>query len=146
MATPEDALRSFIIGLSAFAAQTPVPAVRTDRAMQKDTLPFVIIGFDRETPYTSFEGTGGLVNSFARIRVCASSRESTRAIAEIIRTNNANPGTGLAGYTGTPLAGVTFAAAMHDHDEFDFVFFMDESDEGYYVQDCIYQIQRTETV
>lgn len=135
-ATLENVLKDLITGLSAVAALTGT--VRTDWAAQKDPLPFILIGVDRETPWNDLSGKGGLIKADVRIRCCAATRTLTRQMTDALRTNGTTPGTGLEGYSGT-VDGVAIGELLWDHSEFDYVPYEDGTDNGYYVIDAVYQ-------
>lgn len=64
------------------------------------TWPAVLIELDIEEPANTLDGKGGLVFADVTITSRATTRLGSRALAEAIRVNGTNPGTGLAGYSG----------------------------------------------
>ncbi len=111
MALDED-IRTALLTLASVTARCGTGSaarIRTDNLEPADkdqitsTQDAIIIQVDSETPLNSLDGKGGRrMASF--VLVCrAVSRKRARALAEAVRTNNTNPGTGLAGYSSSTL-------------------------------------------
>ena len=135
-ASLEHALRTLITGLSAFAAITPAPAVRPYKLSQADfkagTSPLgVIISSQEEEHQVSLEGLGGGVSAKASVYAVAETFEAAWSLAETIRLNGTNPGTGLAGFKGT-VAGLAIQMISVDKTTKGFIAYEDGGDEGYY--------------
>ena len=140
-ATIEEGLRSFLLTLDAVTALTTT--IRPDELATGDTLPAITITVETEEPQNSLDGLGGLVNATITISSLSETKAEARAIAEAIRINGTNPGTGLAGYTG--LAGTfTIDAYLIDRSS-GYVAEEDGSDTGLYAVDSTYNIWFAET-
>lgn len=75
--------------------------IRPDKFHEEDgTLPAILIEVDNESPQNDLTGRGGLRLGDVTITCRAATRQGARALAEAIRVNGTNPGTGLAGYAG----------------------------------------------
>lgn len=116
----EEALRELLISFEAVAALTAVGTtgdylIRPDRLEQDDdeTQPHVVIEVDREDPQNDLTGKGGLVYAEVTIRCRDRTKAGARALAEAIRRNDTDPGTGLAGYHGT-ISGFSLDAVLED--------------------------------
>jgi hypothetical protein len=150
----EDALATLIGGLTAVQAMRPNIPIRPFKLAVSDNLncgPAVIIAPQGEEHENDLSGRGGAVTWTGFIRCVGEKWHDCRALAEAIRSNNTDPGTGLAGFAGTvsvPLpdgSSATFELEIvtYDKKEFSFIFQTDASDEGDYVIDatltCNYQ-------
>lgn len=109
----EETLVALLKGLSAVTAivgEGNAARIRPDRLDQGETLPAILMEVDEE-PQNDLDGIGGLVYSDVTLTCRATTKAAARALAEAIRLNGTNPGTGLAGYHGT-VASVTFDATL----------------------------------
>lgn len=94
----EDGLRTLLLSFDAVSAITTT--IRPDRLNEDDELPAIMIELDTEEDQNDLDGLGGLVRSTIMITALANQKTVARALAEAIRVNGTNPGTGLAGYAG----------------------------------------------
>jgi len=109
----EETLVAFLKSLTAVTAiigTGNAARIRPDRLDQGETLPAILMQVD-ETPQNDLDGLGGLVYADVTLTCRANTKTAARALAEAIRLNGTNPGTGLAGYHGT-VASVTFDATL----------------------------------
>jgi len=81
---------------------------------------------------------GGLVMATVRIRTISNLKSQARALAEALRTNGTDPGTGLAGYDGT--VNSMLIKAKLDHKQSGYIPEEDGSDSGRYAVDSTYSI------
>lgn len=65
------------------------------------TVPCIVIDVDQETPANDLSGKGGLVFAAVVVTCRDDDQSDSHALAEAVRLNGTNPGTGLAGYSGT---------------------------------------------
>lgn len=145
MATLETALRTKILALDAVSALTTT--VRWDKLDEDDdlkTVSAVVISVEQEEPYNDLAGVGGLVKATVRISSLSESKARARSIAEAIRINGSNPGTGLAGFSGVS-NGVEMDCILQ-RNELGFFPYIDDSDDGFYFVDSIYQVDYGETI
>lgn len=63
----------------------------------------ILIEVDRQEHLNDLQGRGGLVVGEVTITCRAATRAASDALAEAVRTNGTDPGTGLAGYASTLL-------------------------------------------
>jgi hypothetical protein len=103
----EEALRAFLVTLDAVTALTAVGTtgdyrIRPDRLEEDDDerQEHVIIEVDQERPQNDLSGKGGLVYADVTLRCRGPTKKRARALAEAVRVNGTDPGTGLAGYEG----------------------------------------------
>jgi hypothetical protein len=94
----EKELRKTLVGLS--AVQGLVIDRVWDEWFRSKIVPALVFEIDHEGRENDLEGRGGLVDAQANIICRANTRAEARALAEAVRTNNTDPGTGLAGYAG----------------------------------------------
>jgi len=95
----EKELRDAILGMSAVTGL--VVARIWDEWFRTETLPAVVYEFDNEDQSNDLEGLSRLRIADINIICRADTRAGSRALAEAMRLNGTNPGTGLAGYTST---------------------------------------------
>lgn len=113
--------------------------IRPDRLQQDDdeTQEHVIIEVDNEEHLNDLTGKGGRVMADITLRCRAKTKAEARSLAEAVKLNGTNPGTGMAGYSGT-LDGKTVDFWLEDeqtvYEPVD-----DGSDEGVY---AVYQSYR----
>lgn len=145
MATVEANLRTLLLTFSGVTSQVgtgDAARIRPDRLHQDEDLPGVIIEVDGEDPLNDLAGVGGRVYAAVNIKCRAATKAVARALAESIRSNDTDPGTGLAGYSGTPdsdlidgvLEGMTTSFTPAG----------EGSDQGYYDVDCSYNVTYAE--
>ncbi len=113
--------------------------IRPDRLHEDDTFPAIIVEVDRETPQNDISGVGGLRISSVNLICRATTRAGSRALAEAVRVNGTNPGTGLAGYTSATLDAVLESMTTG------FVPKDDGSDQGWYDTNMDFTTIQTET-
>jgi hypothetical protein len=135
-ASVEQILTQVIAGLSAFRQLSPAPTVRPYKIPQSEFKAgtgalAVIVESPEETHQNDLDGRGGGVSAAASVEAVAEVFDDAWNLAEIIRTNGTNPGTGLAGFTGT-VAGSWIQRISVDVTHKGFVAYEDGSDEGYY--------------
>lgn len=124
--------------------------IRPYKLWQKDDItesPAVVIRVNREEDQNDMEYEGGLIIADVSVVAIAMELEDTRDLAKRIKTNNTNPGTGLAhGEWNTLAVPLNVQSCCCLYTEYDFIFFGDDSDEGYYVADTHYTIIYDETI
>ena len=135
-ASLEQILTQIVTGLSSFRQISPAPTVRPYKIQQTEFRAgtgalAVIVESPEETHQNDLDGRGGGISAQASVEAVAEVFDDAWNLAEILRTNNANPGTGLAGYTGT-VAGSWVQRISVDTTRKGFVPYEDGSDEGYY--------------
>jgi len=109
----EETLTTFLKSLSTVTAiigEGNAARIRPDRLDQSETLPAILLEVDEE-PQNDLSGVGGLVYADATLTCRAATKTAARALAEAVRLNGTDPGTGLAGYHGT-VSSVTFDATL----------------------------------
>ena len=145
----EDALYSVVSGLS--AVQTLLgssnPIVRPFKFEEGDNL--AVAGGILITPVNAdhkdtLDERGGGVSAIVKIRSVAEKAKQARALSEAVRSNGTNPGTGLVDYSGTT-SGFVVQAVTLNTEEYDFVPYGDDSDEGLFIFDYLYQVDYFET-
>jgi hypothetical protein len=150
MATVEANLRTLLLtfsGVTTLVGTGDAARIRPDRLHQDaDKIPVgkggVIIEVDNEAPLNDLSGVGGRVYADVNLKCRAASKAVARALAESIRSNDTDPGTGLAGYNGTPDAD-EIDAVLEDMTT-SFTPAGDGSDQGYYDVDCSYSVTYAE--
>lgn len=63
--------------------------------------PHLVIDIDDDNPQNDLTGKGGLRFAILTVTCRATTMARSKALAEAVRVNGTNPGTGLAGYTGS---------------------------------------------
>ncbi len=149
MAELEADLRAYLLTLTPVTALVGTGAtarIRPDRLHESDdrTQPAVIIEVDSEDPENDLMGVGGLVYASVNLRCRALEKEDSRSLAEAIRLNGTDPGTGLAGFSGT--AGSMSIDAVLENTSTSFVKDDDGSDQGFYDTNCLYEISHSEVI
>lgn len=106
--------------------------IRPDRLQETDdnTQPAIIIEVDNERPLNDIGGIGGRRYVEVTLRCRARTKAVARSLAEAVRVNGTNPGTGLAGYCGT-VAGKVYDAYLDD-EQTAFTPAEEGSDQGWY--------------
>lgn len=113
--------------------------IRPARYRESDTLPAIIIEVDSENPRNSLDGLGGLVYADVNIQCRAFEQEDARALAEAVRVNGTDPGTGMAG---TDQSG--FQAVLESTSAAMFIPEDAASAKGYFNVDCLYTVSFAE--
>lgn len=143
----EESLRTYLLTLEAVTALVGTgdsARIRPDRLHQDEDLPAVVIEVDYEDHLNDLDGKGGLVYADVNVKCRAETKAVSRQLAEAIRTNDTDPGTGLAGYTGT--AGDQTIGAVLEDETTGFRPAGDGSDRGYYDTDMSFMISYNEDV
>ncbi len=109
--------------------------IRPDRLGESDTPPAIIIEVDDENPRNTIDGLGGLVYADVNIQCRAFEKEDARALAEAVRVNGTDPGTGMAG-----TSQAAFHAVLENTSAALFVPEDAASQRGYFVVDCLYTV------
>lgn len=95
--------------LSDMSAVTTLVSTRIwDEWFRSDTYPAIVIEVDNEEQQNIIDGTGEVFIADINIICRADTRKASRSLAEAVRLNGTDPGTGLAGYDGE------FKAALLD--------------------------------
>jgi hypothetical protein len=135
---PEQALCILAKSLAAVTALTG-SRIRPMKFSLKDDIsagPGLLIFPLQETNQIDLSGRGGAESFTMLLRCVAETMTKARQLASAVRDNNTNPGTGFEGYSGTPIgSGISIQMITLDSKTFDQIFYMDGSDEGYYVVD-----------
>ena len=104
----DEKIRTALLAMASVTARTGTGSaarIRTDNLEPRDqvtaTQDAIIIQVDSETPLNDLSGKGGRRMSSVVLVCRGVSRNRARALAEAVRVNGTNPGTGLAGYSGT---------------------------------------------
>ncbi len=150
MATVEANLRTLLLtfsGVTDLVGTGDAARIRPARLHQdKDKIPKdkggVIIEVDSEDPLNDLDGVGGRVYADVNIKCRAATNEVARTLAESIRRNDTNPGTGLAGYSGTVNA--TVIDAVLEDTTPSFTPAGEGNDQGYFDVDCSYNVTYAE--
>lgn len=148
MAEIEESLRTYLLTLTALTGISGIGTgdaapIRPDRLHETDDDIGVIIEVD-EDKLNDLTGRGGRVMADVNLVCRARTKEVSRQIAEAIRLNGTDPGTGLAGYTGA--AGSQTIDAWLEDMQTGFVKDEDGSDQGFYDTNCSYVITFTEVI
>lgn len=117
--------------------------IRPDRLEESDSRPAIAIEIDDEDPQNSLDGLGGLVYADVSIFSSARTKTAARALAEAIRLNGTDPGTGLAGVC-TTVGGVQFDAVL-ESTQVDYKSLNDGSGQGNWTVNSLYVVSFTET-
>lgn len=97
-------IRAALAGMTAVTAivgDGSAARIRPDRPYQGESPPLIIVEIDSEDIENDLTGRADRVQFTATITCRDSSRSRARQLAEAVRTNGTDPGTGLAGYSGT---------------------------------------------
>jgi hypothetical protein len=141
-------IRTLLLTLSAvtdLVGTGDAARIRPDKLDQADddSLQAIIVEVDSEEPALGLDGKGGRVYADVTLRCRARQKSQARAVADAVRTNGTDPGTGLAGYNGT-VNGHTLDAWLEDT-QTSFTPADDGSDEGFYDVFCSYRLTFEET-
>lgn len=140
-------LRTYLLTLgtvTTLVGEGGLGRIRPDRLHEGETLPAVIMQVDNERPLNTLDGKGGRVYADVTLICRAQEKEDARTLAEAIRVNGTDPGTGLAGYNGA--AGDSTIDAWLEDQNTSFTPAADGSDQGFYDVFCNYVITYAETV
>lgn len=136
--------------LLTFDAVTAITGTGDDARIRPDYFPqdetankSISIEVDNQNHLNDISGKGGLVYADVTLRCRAQQKEDARALAEAIRVNGADPGTGLAGYKGT-VAGTVYDAVLED-EQTSRTPMADGSDRGWFDVFCNYVVSYAET-
>jgi hypothetical protein len=140
----EAGLIQFIQSLDAVNALRAGIPVRVLKMWQRDTLPVVLIEPTREEYQNDLDGLGGGVAWGGNVVCVAETFDEVRLLIEAIRTNNTDPGTGLAGRRDS-LGSFGVQMATMDSAHFQFVPFDDGSDEGFFFGEAAVSIDYQES-
>jgi len=146
----EDVVRDFLLtrtAVTAIVAKHPTagdPCIRPDTLHEKDQLPAIVITVEEEDYHNDLSAKSGLARAMLTISCLAATRRDSRLLAEAVRVNGTNPGTGLAGFKG--LAGGLQIHAQLNGSQTAFVAQGDKSDQGWYATDAAYEVDYPETV
>jgi hypothetical protein len=149
MATIEESLATYLLTLSALTGISGIGTgnsapIRPDRLAEEDGDIGVIIEVDNENKLNDLTGRGGRVMANVNLVCRAPTKKVSRQIAEAIRLNDTDPGTGLAGFGGT-VGGLTFDAWLEDTVT-SFIKDDDGSDQGFYDTNCSYMVTYAEVI
>lgn len=124
--------------------------IRPYKLWQKDELkdgPAIIIKVNREDDQNDIECEGGTVIADVSVICIAEERADSRALMRAVKYNGTTPGTGLAhGNWNEAASPLEIESCCFVYAEFDFTFYSDDSDEGYYWADCHYTVIYTEAI
>lgn len=115
---------------------------QSDEEDQSETLPAVVIDVMDETPQNSLDGGDGMVVSNIGVRCFALTKALARQVAEAVRVNGTDPGTGLASHTDYASGGFD---AIHTTTEFDVHPLDNGGDDVFYEVSGIYQVTFPQT-
>ena len=111
-------LRTLLLTLNAVTALVGTgdsARIRPDKLAQgdDDSLQAIIIEVDDERPQNDLSGTSLRRYADVTIRCQARTKAQARAVALAVKLNGTDPGTGLAGYTGT-VSGTLYSIYLED--------------------------------
>lgn len=104
--------------------------------------PTIVIDMIEETPQNTLDGGDGMVIAAVSVRCIAQTKKVARQLAEAVRVNGTDPGTGLAGFNGlTDLDDEREEfSAIHMRNVFDAMQWEDGGDEWVYEVASLYEI------
>lgn len=140
--TIEEAIRAHLLTLTAVTAITST--IRPGELQQSDALPAITIGVKSKKSFTDLSGKGGLVSAILMVSSISSRESGATGLAEAIRVNGTDPGTGLAGFRGT--AGSLQIHATLTEDAVNYYAYEDGKDAGFFACEAIYDVMYSETV
>lgn len=141
-----DIFDELVTVLRTFSAVTAVVGtgtaarIRPARFRRVETLPAIAIEILSNDPQNTLDGKGGLNFATVAITCRAVEPDDAMSLAQKIRTNSTNPGTGLAGYSGSPLDAVCTSDPVVG-----FTYADDSSDQGWWDAVSEYDLIFTET-
>jgi len=115
---------------------------QSDEEDNSETLPAVVIDVMDETPQNTLDGGDGMVVANVGVRCFALTKALARQVAEAIRVNGTDPGTGLAAHTGYADGGFD---GIHIRTEFDVHPLDDGQDRVFYEVSGMYQLTFSQT-
>lgn len=141
-------LRTALLSMSAVTALVGTSysaRIRPYRLQQDDagSSEHIIIEVDSVDHANTLDGLGGRIFADVTLRCIGPTLARANALAEAVRVNGTNPGTGLAGYSGT-VNGHQFDAVLMD-EAVNFVPSDDGRDDGYYSVLAGYNVTVSET-
>lgn len=121
--------------------------IRTDRLHDGDvwhnneSRPAILVEVDAEEKVNDLSGKGGAAFCGVTVTCYAKTRADARALAEAVRVNGTNPGTGLAGYGDNSTAFNCIVESVQTT----FLPFEDGSEDGWYACVMACEVFATET-
>jgi len=142
----EDELCAALLDMSAVSALTGTgdgARIRPYRLHARDNRKeeHIVIEVDSEDRENTLDGKGGLVLATVNVSCRAMTRSEVNTLAEAVRINGTNPGTGLAGYGGS---GTTFDSWLEDETP-SMTPWGDGSERVWHTVEQGYMVQYTET-
>lgn len=151
--TIESSIRARLLNLAAVTAIVGSGSdarIRPHKLWQKDDLkdgPAIMVVVNREEDQNDLNCEGGLIIADISVMCVANTNDAARSLAKAVKYNGTSPGTGLAhAEWNLPTAPLAVESCCYVYTECGFVFFADESDEGYYYADCHYTVIYAESV
>lgn len=120
--------------------------IRPDRPHEDDPddQPGILVAIEAEEAQNDLEGETGLVKATVVLTSYDREKADARALAEAIRRNGTNPGTGLSGYSGNA-GSEGHIDAWWIRNDLEFVQLEEGSDEGWYLVHSEYSVWFTQT-
>lgn len=143
MATIFDALTTQIKTLTTVTALVG-DRIRPLKLAQKDDLtappngvggPSLLISPVQNVAQNDLSARGGAKSLSVLFRCVAETLADAQAVSDAVEWNGTNPGSGMAGLGQINVLGIFIQRISIDMDTYDFIFYEDGSDEGYYVVD-----------
>lgn len=144
----EDEVRKALLAMSAVTAytgsDTTTARIRPYKLDPSDdeTEEHIVIEVDSEVRENDLDGLGGLPLCDVNVSCRAKTRTLANALAEAVRTNGTNPGTGLAGYGGS---GTEFHSWLESEVP-SLIRYDDNSDRKWHTIEMHFKVQYSETV
>lgn len=141
-------LRTLLLSLSAvtdLVGSGSAARIRPGNLSEDDNEASIVLNIERLSRENDLEAEAGLVTADVAIDCYSKDVIEAWNLAEAVRTNNADPGTGLAGFDGTA-GGTQIDASYKQDDQHESIFLLDGSDEVWHVVTARYLIQFNETV
>lgn len=107
--------------------------------------PTIVIDMIEEEPQNTLDGGDGMVIATIAVRCMAQTKKVARQVAEAVRVNGTNPGTGLAGFAGLYDVTKQPFSAIHARNEFYAEPWEDGGDEWLFEVRAIYQVTFNQT-
>lgn len=86
--------------------------IRPDQLDEADKTPAILIELQTIDHMNTLDGLGGLAKAMIHVTCLSEQKAKARQLCEAVRTNNTDPGTGLAGYTGAAGDGYIDSATL----------------------------------
>lgn len=143
----EDEIRKALLDMSAVTdltgSDSTTARIRPYKLAESDdkTEEHIVIDVDSEVRENDLDGLGGLPLCDVTVSCRAMTRSAANALAEAVRTNGTNPGTGLAGYGGS---GTEFDSWLEDETP-SVLRWDDGSDRKWHTVEMSFKVQYTET-